>query len=194
MNRQVQIPMLQTERLWLRQLHPGDVDDIYLLFSNPNVMKYDGGFVLRDKKQADEYIYTIGNSLVYENKVGITWAFIERKTGDFVGTGGIKNWYGRQHAEVGLVIAEQYWNRKFGREALQKIVQFAFEKLKLTYVYAATLPENKQAIRLVERLGFRFQGWNHHYWLANQYVQAMVFIQENPLYKKIEERNDIGKK
>ncbi len=185
MHADLNIPSLETERLLLRQLHPDDLDDIYLLFSNPNVMKYDGGVTLTNRQQAEQYLYTIGHPLLYKNKQGITWAFIEKKTAKFVGTGGIRNWHGRSFAEVGLVIAEEHWNKKYGSEAMQKIIEFAFRTLKLDFVYAATLPENLPARRLVERLDFQFQGWAQQYLLVNQHVPAMLFIKENPENKKV---------
>lgn len=168
----MKIPTLETERLLIRPLDYKDIDDVFLLFSNPNVMKYDSGYVITDKQDAKAYI----DMSMHQNQDGFAWAIEEKKSGSFVGTGGLKNWYGSHFAEVGLILDERYWNQKFGSEAVHKIVEFAFQTLRLSFVYATTLPENKRSIRLLERLGFQFYGWTNDYWFANRYVNGLVFI------------------
>lgn len=179
MENEATILRLKGERLILRQLEKHDVDDVLALFSNPNVMKYDGGTVLTTKSQAEHYVYAFSHPHLYQVKDSITWAFIEKKSGNFIGTGGLKNWFGSNHAEIGAVIGEAYWGQSYGREALQAILYFAFNKLKLDYVYAATHPENKRAHDLLHRLGFQFQGWNHNYVIGDQYMKVKIYIKKN---------------
>lgn len=179
MGANITIPSLESDRLLFRPLNEADVHDVFALFSNPNVMKYDGGVTVTQLEQAEEYIFTIGHSDFYKRKEGVTWAFIEKKTGNFVGTGGIKNWYGRPYAEIGLVLSEPYWNQRFGFEAMNTMIQFGFQTLQLNFIYAAILLENKPALRLVERLGFRFHHVEQQYWLSDYPVQALIFTKEN---------------
>lgn len=168
----VKTPRLETERLILRPLSFKDVDNVFLLFSNPNVMKSDMGYVMTDRQEAKDYI----EMSIQDNHNGFVWAIEEKQTGSFIGTGGLKNCYGKLSAEVGLIIDERYWNKKFGSEAVKKIVEFAFQTLQLSYIYATTLPENHRSIRLLKRLGFRFYGWTNCYLYANCYVNGFVFI------------------
>jgi len=168
----VKTPKLETERLVLRPLSYKDIDNVFLLFSNPNVMKYDSGYVMTDKREAKEYV----EMSMRDTGNGIVWGFEEKGTGAFIGTGGLKNWCESSSAEIGLIIDERYWNQKYGSEAVKKIVEFAFQTLRLAYVYATTLPENQRSIRLLQRLGFRFYGWTSSYWYADHYVNGLVFI------------------
>ncbi len=180
MENEARIPRLDAERLILRELERQDIEDVFALFSNPNVMKYDGGMILTTRSQAENYVYAFGNPLLYQVMDSVTWAFIEKKSGHFIGTGGLKNWFGSNHAEIGAVIGEAYWGQSYAREALQAILSFAFSRLKLTYVYAATHRENKRANDLLHRLGFQFQGWNHNYVIGDQYMQVKMYIKKNP--------------
>lgn len=165
-------PILETERLILRPLNYRDVDALFLLFSNPNVMKYDSGSVMVDKREAKKYV----EMSMRNTESGIVWGFEEKGTGALIGTGGIKYGCEGSSAEVGLLIDERYWNQKYGSEAVKKIVEFAFQTLQFTYVFATTLPKNHRSIRLLQRLGFRFYGWTNYYLYANRYVKGFVFV------------------
>lgn len=135
-------------------------------------MKSDIGYVMTDRREAKDYI----EMSLEDDHNGFVWAIEEKQSGTFIGTGGLKNWYGRLCAEVGLIIDERYWNKKFGSEAVKQMVDFAFQSLQVTYVYATTLPNNTGSIRLLQRLGFQFYGWTNYYWYAYRYVKGFVFI------------------
>ena len=47
-------PILETKRLQLRLFQQSDVEQLHLLYSDPDVMRYMRG--TRDRKQAEEHI------------------------------------------------------------------------------------------------------------------------------------------
>lgn len=63
-------------------------------------------------------------------------------------------WVGQPHARQGYM-----------REALQGVVHYAFERLDLSRLEAACLPENQASRRLLETCGFKYEG------VAQSYLQ-----------------------
>lgn len=173
------IPSLETERLLLRQLSSKDIDDIFFLFSDPQVMKFEGEITMTDRKQAEQFIATFGNPFWYVAQHSVVWAFVEKETNRVIGTGGLRHWNGGPRAEIGLDVVQDCWSKGYGSEALHAMISFAFQTLKLHEVYAYIHTKNKAAFQLVKRAGFEYRGSVENYPLANQYVQALFFIKKN---------------
>ena len=53
------------------------------------------------------------------------------------------------------------------REAVLNIVDFSFTKLTISRLEAATLPENKSSRRLLEKVGFKYEGVGQSYLQIN---------------------------
>jgi ribosomal-protein-alanine N-acetyltransferase len=60
--------------------------------------------------------------------------------------------------EVGYCLGERYWRQGITVEALESIVNFAFQKLKLVRIQAEVFFENRASINLLKRFGFRKEG------------------------------------
>ncbi|MFS0687938.1 GNAT family protein [Sporosarcina sp. 179-K 8C2 HS] len=67
--------------------------------------------------------------------------------------------YGNRNAECIIDIGEKdYWNKGFGREAFQLLLDFAFDELNLHKVYLRVFSYNERAIKLYQKLGFSEDG------------------------------------
>lgn len=61
--------------------------------------------------------------------------------------------------ELHLVIGEKkYWGRGLGTEAIRKALFIAFHKLNYKRAYLEVRPDNKRAIALYKKCGFRLLG------------------------------------
>ena len=79
---------LETERLILRNFEAYDADRMFLLDSNPEVMKYIGVPPLNDKKDSEKIIQMIQQQYI-DNGVG-RLAVIEKESGLLIGWSGLK--------------------------------------------------------------------------------------------------------
>lgn len=61
-------------------------------------------------------------------------------------------------AELSYLIARSVWGQGFGTEMAQACLRFGFATLGCKAIFARVVPENLASIRLVQRLGMRFQG------------------------------------
>ncbi|MBM3461501.1 MAG: GNAT family N-acetyltransferase [Armatimonadetes bacterium] len=71
------------------------------------------------------------------------------------------------HAKVGILIGERpYWEHGYGTEAMQMLLRYLFENLKVDRVELDTAEFNTRAQRSFEKCGFRklgaFAEVNHH--------------------------------
>lgn len=61
-------------------------------------------------------------------------------------------------AEVGYMIAPDFWGEGYATEALDLLCTYAFEERRLNKLYAKTYENNPAAWRVLEKVGFKQEG------------------------------------
>jgi [ribosomal protein S5]-alanine N-acetyltransferase len=72
-----------------------------------------------------------------------------------------------QNAHLGYAVTEAANGRGYATEAVQEATRIAFEELGLHRVQAAVIPRNDASIRVLEKAGFRREGFAERYLLIN---------------------------
>jgi ribosomal-protein-alanine N-acetyltransferase len=160
-----EFPVLKTKRLILRELRHSDAGDVLIFRGDPIVQKYDDPII---HSQADAMAFIDELQTEYHTQEGISWAVTRKEEDVVIGAFGLHHWnqYHRR-AEAGYGLAHAYWGQGIGSEALQAIVRFGFEQMYLNRIYARTIADNHESVRLLERLGFQREGtqrkhsWEH---------------------------------
>lgn len=147
-------PVIETERLVLRQITIEDDKDIFDLRSNPEAMKYIGR--PRPKVVADVHDL-IAN--MNELSARIQWGVTMKGENKIIGTIGY-HLIEKQHyrAEIGYMLGTGYWKKGLMSEAIIAVVNFGFEKIGLNSIEARIDPENEQSAKILERNGFTKEG------------------------------------
>jgi RimJ/RimL family protein N-acetyltransferase len=66
-------------------------------------------------------------------------------------------WYNRK-SELSIILKKEFQGKGYGTETMQKMIDFAFNKMNLYRLEAEVLEFNKASIKLVEKLGFQKEG------------------------------------
>jgi RimJ/RimL family protein N-acetyltransferase len=89
------------------------------------------------------------------------WALFDHRNGEFVGCGGLRPWLytpGEANFEVGFHLVKRCWDKGFATEAGFAALEYAWEKLRLSKVYAGHHPDNRASEKILKKLGFEFIG------------------------------------
>lgn len=150
-------PVLETERLLLREITFEDAGAIFACFSNEQVMKYYGSEPLKSIEEAQNLIERFTQN--YLEKRTIRWG-IERKGSEgLIGTLGYHAWVPKhQKAEIGYEIHPNHWRNGYVTEAISKIIEYGLNDLDLTRIGAIIYIENNASYKLLEKLGFQREG------------------------------------
>ena len=97
------------------------------------------------------------NKNINEKDNGTDFCYAIENNGELTGGIGLHKKY-EHSAEVGYWIGEEYWNRGFGKQALNKILDFGFNKLNLQRIHAHVFEENIASEKLLLKCGFEFEG------------------------------------
>ncbi len=152
-----ELPTLPAPRLTLRQLTSDDADDIFAVFSDPEVMRFWSHGPMTARSEAAAYIDHIHEGL--RRRDLFQWGISPRADGRIVGTCTLLNVHAdHERGEIGFAVARSQWGRGLASEAVAALIAFAFERIQLHRLEADTEPRNERSLRLLERLGFRREG------------------------------------
>jgi ribosomal-protein-alanine N-acetyltransferase len=146
-------PNLETERLLLEQVTVDNVDDIFELRSNKEVMKYIPRPLLQNKEEALELIATLNDKI--ENNIGINWGIRLKNEPKVIGIIGHYRINPEHYrAEVGYMLLPEYNGKGIISEALQKVVEYGFKEMRLHSIEAILDPKNAGSEKVLLKNGF----------------------------------------
>ena len=147
-------PNLETKRLVLKQINSNDADAILALRSNDEVMKYIPRPYLKTKEDALELIAMFDDKI--ENGIGINWGiYFHDEPKKILGIIGYYRMKPEDYrAEVGYMLFPEYNRRGIVSEALQKVVEYGFQEMKLHSIEAILDPENEGSEKVLLKNGF----------------------------------------
>jgi len=145
---------LETKRLVLRLFTPDDVQAMYDLNSDPEVIRYAEAAPVRNLQEALEKLES--GPLADYAKYGYgRFAIEDRETGEVIGFCGIKYIPEIGLPEIGYRLLRSYWGRGLCTEAARACVDYARDDLKIEKLVALIIPENLASIRVAEKLGMK---------------------------------------
>ncbi|TYO92239.1 RimJ/RimL family protein N-acetyltransferase [Elizabethkingia miricola] len=152
---------LETNRLIMRPFEETDAEGLFLLDSNPEVMKYVGGIVSTEVEQSRQMIEFIQNQYK-ENGVG-RLAVIEKSSNILIGWSGLKyltkEINGMKNVyELGYRFLPEYWGKGYATETAIAALNYAFNEIKTDVVYAMAVTENAGSNRVLRKLDFEELG------------------------------------
>ena len=147
---------LETERLILRELEDTDFERMFLLDSDPEVMKYLGDPVIT-QEESKEVIKMIQKQYE-ENGVG-RLAVVEKESGLLIGWCGLKllkqpiNGYVNT-LDLGYRLIPEFWGKGYAQEAARAALDYGFNELKSDTIYAYLDSGNTGSKYVLGKLGF----------------------------------------
>jgi len=148
--------VLDTERLLLRPITVDDAEFILILLNEPSFLRYIGDKQVRNIEDARQYILN-GPIASYERH-GLGLLLVElRDSHTRIGMCGLLKRDELPEPDIGFTLMPDFWNKGFAFEAAQAVLQDARDRLKLQRILAITSLDNDASIKLLERLGFKFE-------------------------------------
>jgi ribosomal-protein-alanine N-acetyltransferase len=142
---------LETKRLTLRLFTIDDLQIMFRLGTDPDIIKY-ADTPCKDLEEAKQRLEQ--GPLADYQKYGYGRFAVElKKTGKVIGFCGIKYLPEIDLPELGYRYLKEYWGMGIGTEAAQACVEFARQDLKIEKLIALIVPENIASIRVAEKLG-----------------------------------------
>jgi RimJ/RimL family protein N-acetyltransferase len=144
--------VVKTPRLAIRQFTEDDVDNLFNLNSDPEVMRYLGRPAPREFLRDEVIPFHLG---VYQrfDRLG-TWAAESADNGEFLG------WFHFRAEDgditdihLGYRLRRSAWNKGYATEGSKALINMGFTDLGVQRVYAHTMTANAASRRVLEKCG-----------------------------------------
>ncbi|MCX6760752.1 MAG: GNAT family protein [Candidatus Nealsonbacteria bacterium] len=149
---------IKSKKIGLRKLKSSDASFISNSAKNKDVTRYTHIIqqpfnLVRAKKFIKKTQQDIKEKMAYEFGIEL------REKKELIGTINFLNINKKnKNSEIGIWISKEYWGQGLAKEALNLMLKFGFEKLKLERIQARVLHRNILAQNLFKKLGFKLEG------------------------------------
>ncbi|SHK21605.1 Protein N-acetyltransferase, RimJ/RimL family [Anaerocolumna jejuensis DSM 15929] len=146
---------LKSERIGFSKWTEKDIELARSLWGEKNVTRY----LCASGTFTEEEIKTrLGLEIENQKKFGVQyWPVFELATGDFIGCCGLRPYKLEEGIfEIGFHLKERFWGKGFANEGAKAVIQYAFEQLQATDIFAGHNPHNVNSGKALERLGFHY--------------------------------------
>jgi len=146
--------IIETERLFLRELVENDKEELVKILCDPESMKfYPEPF--SDKKVEKWIKWNINNYKQYKHGL---WAVILKEGNIFLGDCGvtIQDIDGEKLPELGYHIKKEYCNKGYATEAAKGCMDYVFRNLDYSVLYTYTKYDNRPSFKVAEKNGMEF--------------------------------------
>lgn len=143
--------MVESERLLLCELRPGDIGFVTMLLGDPVVMRYWPRPYTREA--AAQWLQQ--QQARYARDGYGYWLAVEKGSGRPIGQVGLFRQQVESRLEVGLgfILHHAFWRRGFATEAATACLEYAFTQLQPPRVVALIRPENLPSQGVARKLG-----------------------------------------
>lgn len=168
-------PILESSRLSLRKILPGDATDFYKMRSDQEVMKYIDKPMMKSVAEAKALIKQIEADRLLGN--GINWGITLREENKLIGTIGFWRMDKPNYrTEVGYMLQTKHQGKGLVSEALQTVLDFAFNQMHIHSVEANINPSNDRSRNLLIKNGFVKEAYfRENYFYNGKFLDSEIY-------------------
>ena len=147
---------IKTARLVLRPFEMCDLDTTYEYANDHTITEYMLYLPSGSKEGTKRFLQKAINE--WSKSDPLLYEFAVIFDGKHIGAASVALDESRQNGEIGWIIHKDYQGRGFATEAAKAVMDFAFDKLKVSKVIAHCDYRNKPSVRIMEKIGLSLEG------------------------------------
>ena len=146
-------PTFETQHLNLRKVTMDDSQDVFVLRTNMDSMKYIDRPIPQAISEAEMLIRKIEEGL--DNNTAIGWAISLKNQTQLIGTIGYHRIEKENYrAEIGYMLLPEFWNQGLMSEAIKVVLDYGFNTMHLHSIEGNINPDNAPSAAILKKFGF----------------------------------------
>ncbi len=149
------------ENLCLRQQETKDIEPFFAYYTDPCVSQHilaSSPTTLKEAGVEIQYCHDL-----FPTKRGIYWTLARKEDDMMIGAVGMYINNSHHRAEICYDLAKHFWRQGIMTRALSSVIKFAFTHMEIHRIEAVTLKVNIGSTRILEKLGFNYEGTMKNY-------------------------------
>ncbi|MGH4138762.1 GNAT family N-acetyltransferase [Clostridium sp.] len=150
-------PELESDRVMYREVTSEDVEDIFKIYSDPEVAKYDWYKPIATKNDALSIINRYAKE--FQNKEELTWGVARKYDNKIIGYCCLGSFNDdSRRSEIGYGFNRDEWNKGYATEAITVLVKFGFDIMNLNRIEATVTLGNGASVKALKKANFLQEG------------------------------------
>lgn len=145
----------ETQRLQLHRLDAADAAFVLQLVNEPSWLAFIGDKGVRTLDDARAYIAN-GPVAMYASHGHGLYRVALKSSGEAIGLCGLIKRDTLDYVDIGYAFLPAHWGRGYAEEAARATLDYARDSLKIKRIVAIVTPANTRSIRLLEKIGLRY--------------------------------------
>jgi ribosomal-protein-alanine N-acetyltransferase len=164
-----------TDRIFLKNVSKKDINNIHEYASDPEVSFFIGWKLKNNIKETNSLV----EKMISNQEKGTHQyaSVVLKSTKKVIGNIMIFNYDEiSNQAEIGYVFNKENWNKGYGTESLELLVDFAFDYLKIHKLVAKVVEVNVGSCKILEKNKFILEGkLRDHFRIEGKYYSGLLY-------------------
>ncbi len=139
--------IIETCRLIGRRLSHDDLDILYAVYSNAEVVRWVGDGQPLDRETCARWVEVTHNNYMLHG-YGM-FALVHRETGETIGFCGLVHPGGQPEVEIKYALLPAFWGQGFATEAVRTLLTYGAQTFQMSSIIATVYPENLASQRVL---------------------------------------------
>jgi len=168
-------PVLNTDRLTIDSLRPGDAEALFAYRGDPDVSRYQE-WAPGSVEDAERFIRSVETTAFDTPGTWSQLAIRERGSGRLLGDLGVHFLEDGRQVEIGYTLAPESQGPGLASKAVIRLLDHLFRTMDKHRVSASVDPSNEPSIRLLTRVGMRQEAhFRESLWFKGEWADDLVF-------------------
>jgi RimJ/RimL family protein N-acetyltransferase len=176
------LPKLESNRLILSQISEKDISNEYISWLNDKdvnrFLGFNGDYTVN---MLENYVENLIINKIY------FWTIKIKDTNKHIGNIKIDPIdFNNGFAELGIIIgAKEEWGKGYAQEAINIVLDYCFNNIKIRKINLGVLSENFAAVKLYLKIGFEIEGTlKYQVKFDNKYIDTIKMAIFNPAFSR----------
>ena len=164
--------ILETPRLYLREMTPNDAEVAYILNLDPEVLQYTGDDPFESIEEAKSFLENYASYRTYGFG---RWGMILKETDEYLGWCGLKYTPELDEFDIGYRLMKKFWGKGYATEAAEACLELGFNQFDMKTIVGRAIPANKASVRVLEKIGLTY--------LENRFTdgkEEVIYVKHKP--------------
>lgn len=164
--------ILETTRLYLREMTPEDAEVAYILNSDPEVLRYTGDDPFESIEEAKTFLENYASYRTYGFG---RWGMILKETNEYLGWCGLKYTPELDEFDIGYRLMKKFWGKGYATEAAEACLELGFNQFNMKTIVGRAMPANTASVRVLEKIGLTY--------LENRFTdgtEEVIYVKHKP--------------
>lgn len=146
---------IESDRIGFSKWNNNDLELAKKLWGNKDVTKF---ISAKGYFTEDEILKRLNLEISNNEKYGVQyWKIFLKETDEFIGCCGLRTYdLESKIYEAGVHLLPEFWGSGIASEVMKRVIEYAFDDLKASNVFAGHNPNNTASKKMLTKIGFHF--------------------------------------